>query len=434
MTLSAGTDPSALEMQTATTLQKRVAAGEVTWSQVLESNLARVAQREPVIQAFTWHDPIQVRQQLAAASSASPLPLTGVTVGIKDIIDTAQMPTAYGSKAYAGHQPATDADVVVKLKAAGALLMGKTVTTEFAHQHAGPTVNPHNFAHTPGGSSSGSAAAVADGMVMMALGSQTGGSTIRPAAFCGIVGFKPTYQRVSLQGVLPLSVSMDTIGLQARSMADVQLLASVLLGQARPADLSTPSKIRLAWYPGPEADQADADARQMLERAREVLSEQGVEFVTLNLAEKDFVRLGQANRVIMAYEAARQHQAIYRSHPTKLGESTVKMIESGLAMTEAQYRQELTHAAHCRALFSQAMQGVDAALTFSAPGQAPLKTTGTGLSTFNRAWTTTGVPCLTLPVGKGSLGLPLGVQFVADTQRDHQLLALGEIFEAMLGR
>ena len=418
-------------MQTATRVKARVAAGELTWAQALEAQLVRIAEREPAVHAFTWHDPQQVRQQLAAQAHTTALPLTGVTVAIKDIIDTAAMPTEYGSRAYAGHRPTLDAAVVAQLKAAGALIMGKTVTTEFAHQHAGPTVNPHNLAHTPGGSSSGSAAAVADGMVMMALGSQTGGSTIRPAAFCGIVGFKPTYGRVSLQGVLPLSGSMDTIGFHARSVADVQLLASVLLSPVDAA-VSHSEKIRLAWYPSPEIAEADHDARQALERARQVLSEQGVDFVTAELSPKDFAALGQSNRIIMAYEAARQHRAIYDRASDKLGDSTVKLIQSGLALTDSEYKRELAHAARCREAFSRAMQGIDALLTPSAPGQAPLKPAGTGLSTFNRAWTTIGAPCLTLPFGRGTLGLPLGVQFVSALNDDHRLLRLGATLEALL--
>jgi amidase len=169
-------------------------------SQILEEQLARIASREPLVRAWSWHDPKQVRDQLAALpADTSALPLAGITIGIKDIFDTHDMPTTYGSAAFANHRPERDAYAVAKLRAAGALIMGKTVTTEFAHQHAGPTTNPHALDRTPGGSSSGSAAAVADNMVTMALGSQTGGSTIRPAAYCGIIGFKPTHGKVSLE-------------------------------------------------------------------------------------------------------------------------------------------------------------------------------------------------------------------------------------------
>ena len=398
-------------------------------SQILEEQLARIAAREPLVRAWSWHDPQQVRDQFAALpKDTSHLPLAGITVGIKDIFDTSDMPTTYGSAAFANHRPQADATVVAKLRAAGALIMGKTVTTEFAHQHAGPTTNPHSVERTPGGSSSGSAAAVADEMVTMALGSQTGGSTIRPAAFCGIVGFKPTHGKVSLEGVGPLSVTMDTIGLMARSMTDMCLLSSVLLENH---DLvQAPATPRVAWYPSPEAPEADPDALRALERARDVLKAAGVQIVDIDLPAKDFLALGQSNRLIMAYDAARSYETVYRNKAADLGASTVTLIETGLLITDEQFKKELLHVEKCKALFAKAMFGVDAVLTLGAPGQAPLKSTGTGLSTFNRAWTTLGVPCITLPFGRGDAGLPLGVQFVGALGADSKLLALGTRFEA----
>lgn len=398
-------------------------------SQILEEQLARIAAREPLVRAWSWHDPQQVRDQFAALpKDTSHLPLAGITVGIKDIFDTSDMPTTYGSAAFANHRPQADATVVAKLRAAGALIMGKTVTTEFAHQHAGPTTNPHSVERTPGGSSSGSAAAVADEMVTMALGSQTGGSTIRPAAFCGIVGFKPTHGKVSLEGVGPLSVTMDTIGLMARSMTDMCLLSSVLLENH---DLvQAPATPRVGWYPSPEAPEADPDALRALERARDVLKAAGVQIVDIDLPAKDFLALGQSNRLIMAYDAARSYETVYRNKAADLGASTVTLIETGLLITDEQFKKELLHVEKCKALFAKAMFGVDAVLTLGAPGQAPLKSTGTGLSTFNRAWTTLGVPCITLPFGRGDAGLPLGVQFVGALGADSKLLALGTRFEA----
>jgi Asp-tRNA(Asn)/Glu-tRNA(Gln) amidotransferase A subunit family amidase len=401
----------------------------LTRSQILEEQLARIAAREPLVRAWSWHDPQQVRDQFAALpKDTSHLPLAGITVGIKDIFDTSDMPTTYGSAAFANHRPQADATVVAKLRAAGALIMGKTVTTEFAHQHAGPTTNPHSVERTPGGSSSGSAAAVADEMVTMALGSQTGGSTIRPAAFCGIVGFKPTHGKVSLEGVGPLSVTMDTIGLMARSMTDMCLLSSVLLENH---DLvQAPATPRVGWYPSPEALEADPDALRALERARDVLKAAGVQIVDIDLPAKDFLALGQSNRLIMAYDAARSYETVYRNKAADLGASTVTLIETGLLITDEQFKKELLHVEKCKALFAKAMVGVDAVLTLGAPGQAPLKSTGTGLSTFNRAWTTLGVPCITLPFGRGDAGLPLGVQFVGALGADSKLLALGTRFEA----
>lgn len=422
---------SDLYRYTVSELAGRIASGEIHQADILESQLARIAEREPHVRAWAWHDPAQVRQQLDALTAAQRrLPLAGVAIGIKDIIDTAQMPTAYGSEAYRGHRPAADASVIRSLQDAGAILMGKTVTTEFAHIHAGPTVNPHNFAHTPGGSSSGSAAAVADGMVAMALGSQTGGSTIRPAAFCGVVGFKPTYGRIGLEGVMPLSAAMDTMGLMARSVDDIMLLSSVLL-KSQQVNVSYTQSPVFAWYPGPEAEEADQDSARLLARAREQLKEQGAEFVAVDLPHAEFAAVGRANRMIMAYQAGRHHEGLYRSQPEKLGASTRKLIETGLAMTAAQFEEEIERVERTRELFQQAMRGIDALLTFSAPGEAPRVEEGTGASTFNRIWTTLGAPCLTLPAGLSVNGLPLGVQFVSSHGRDETLLQLGKRFESI---
>lgn len=423
-------DPTAPYALTVTETSARIARGELTHEQVLESQLSRIAAREPSVHAFKWHDADNARAQLADVKKRSEkLPLAGIAIGIKDIIDTADMPTEYGSAAFVGHRPAKDAAIVTQLKAAGAIMMGKTVTTEFASQFAGATVNPHNFAHTPGGSSSGSAAAVADGMVALALGTQTAGSTIRPAAYCGIVGFKATRGKISLEGVNPLASTLDTMGWFGRSVDDVKLLASVLLGASNATSKSAP--IRLGWYPGPQADEADADARQALDRAKEVLRANGIELVDFALPAKDIIALGESNRIIMNYEAGHYYEKLYREK-APLGGLTVAMIESGLQTTEAQFNAERAHAEHCRALFAQAVKGVDAVLTLASPGEAPLTQQGTGSPMFNRIWTTIGVPCLGLPFGKGDQGLPLAVQLVAAEGQDHALLDLGGKVESLL--
>lgn len=426
-------DPHALYAQTVTETSARIARGELTHAQVLESQLGRIAAREPSVHAFKWHDADHVRSQLAAVSSRSEkLPLAGIAIGIKDIIDTADMPTEYGSAAFVANRPVKDAAIVTQLKAAGALMMGKTVTTEFASQFAGATVNPHNFAHTPGGSSSGSAAAVADGMLGLALGTQTAGSTIRPAAYCGIVGFKATRGKISLEGVNPLSPTLDTMGWFGRSVDDVKLLASVLLGASNAVEKS--GMMRLGWYPGPEAAQADADAVHALERAKAVLRAQGVELVDVEvIPAKDMIALGESNRMIMSYEMSRFYEKLYRNK-APLGDLTVAMIEFGLQITAAQFEAQRAHAERCRQMFAQAAKGLDAVLTLASPGEAPLTQNGTGSPMFNRTWTSIGVPCLGLPFGKGKQGLPLAVQLVAAEGLDHQLLALGGKIESLLAK
>jgi Asp-tRNA(Asn)/Glu-tRNA(Gln) amidotransferase A subunit family amidase len=216
----------------------------------------------------------------------------------------------------------------------------------------------------------------------------------------------------------------------ARSVDDVALLSSVLLGH--PAQVvSTSQRFRIGWYPGPDAAEAEQDAHSHLERAREQLLAQGSDVVPIRLPHIDFAAVGRANRLIMAYEAARQHEALYRSHADLLGASTVKLIEFGLSLTPMQFDQACRQVTRCRVIFQDAMQGVDALLTFSAPGQAPLREAGTGASTFNRIWTTLGSPCLTLPAGKGADDLPIGLQLVAGHGRDYALLQLGKNFESI---
>lgn len=433
MTTISQADSAALYAEPVSKTSARVANGEITAEDVLESQLARIATRDPQVRAFAWHDADQARRQLASMSAAAARsPLAGVAIAVKDMIDTTEMPTQYGSAAYADHQPKQDAVVVAQLKAAGAIIMGKTVTTEFAYQVAGLTCNPHNLLHTPGGSSSGSAAAVADGMVGLALGTQTGGSTIRPSAYCGIVGFKPTLGKISLAGVKPLSSRMDTLGLHARSVADIKLLADVLLDQHK-QPLKNASTKRVAYFPGPQVNQANQDALLALGRARDQLREQGVEFVEIDLPEQEIAGLDEANRLIMAFEAGHYYEQLYRDC-APLGAGTIRLIETGLQITPAQFEAQLVHVARCRMLFAHAMQDVDALLTFSAPGEAPLKKEGTGSSTFNRAWTTIGAPCLTLPFGLGAVGLPLGIQLVAAENQDHELLDLGSVVERMLAK
>ena len=418
--------------QTATQVSRRIAAGEISAAALNAACLARIAARDGQVRAWAWHDPEQVRRQVAdLPADATGKPLYGIPVGVKDIIDTADMPTAYGSRAYANHRPAVDAVIVQRLKAAGAVIMGKTVSTEFAYMHPGPTTNPHHPLHTPGGSSSGSAAAVADAMVPLALGSQTGGSTIRPSAFCGIVGFKPTHGEVSLEGVLPLSPTMDTIGLHARSVADVALLYPVLLGRAIDA-ARIEGQLRVAWHPGPAEHEADSEAWRALESAREAMRAAGITFVDDPLPADELRAAGSANRRIMAYEAGRHHQAVLRATPELLGEPTRAMLASGLAMTRGEYEEALAIAAKARSSFIRGMSGIDALLTFSAPGEAPLATGGTGSSAFNRIWTTIGAPCLTLPHGRGARGLPTGVQLVCVNGQDARLLAIGERVESIL--
>jgi Asp-tRNA(Asn)/Glu-tRNA(Gln) amidotransferase A subunit family amidase len=401
--------------------------------------LDRIAQKEPSLGAWAYHDADLVLQQARAAEKLpAESPLLGVLIGIKDIFDTADMPTAYGSALYAGHRPTRDAEVVARLRSAGALIAGKTVTTEFAYAYPGKTVNPHNALHTPGGSSSGSAAAVAAGMVPIALGSQTGGSTIRPSAYCGIVGFKPTHGLVPTAGMRPLAPSMDTVGIHARTMSDVSLVFPVLCGVGAVKPF-VPKAIRIAYFPGPHSDEADDDSRRSLEAARDALRAAGYSVEPIILPADDFGLLNEAQRLIMAYEAASTLRKEHEHHRNALSEAMVSLLDGGEKISVGDYQKALTLAARWRHTFASLLGDERVLMTFSAPGEAPLLSTGTGSSVFNRAWTLMGLPCLTMPFGRGTkAGLPLGIQFVGSPHRDGMLLAcaarIEKVFEPFNSR
>jgi amidase len=341
------------------------------------------------------------------------------------------MPTAYGAALYRGHRPSGDAALVTRLRRAGAIILGKTVTTEFAYAAPGPTRNPHDAAHTPGGSSSGSAAAVAAGMAAIAVSSQTGGSTIRPAAFCGVVGFKPTHGLIDSSGMKPLAPSSDTVGLHARNVADIALAFAVLADGAVPARVGSP--VRIAWFPGPHAAEASPAAIAALEQVRGTLEQHGMQFAPPDIAPADVARLGECNRLIMAVEGAHSLEPEYRLHRTQLAAPTQDLIETGRAVSVERYREALEFVERHRIMFEAAMTrgSFDALLSFSAPGVAPLVADGLGNSLFNRPWSMLGAPCLSLPCGF-SAGLPLGVQLVARRGADLALLELARRVERLL--
>lgn len=435
--VSAGVPRTRPDWRQAVDIVAAIDDGEASPESVMEECVERISKREPAVKAWAWHDAAGARRAAGALQPrTSAQPLYGVPVGIKDIIDTADMPTSYGSALYKGHRPVTDAAVVSRLRDAGAIILGKTTTTEFAYVHPAATCNPHDLQHTPGGSSSGSAAAVADGMVPVALGSQTGGSTIRPSAYCGVVGFKPSFSAVAMDGIRPLAPSMDTIGIHARSVADVALVYPVLAGlQTGSSHPGKPRRepLRIGLYPGPHADEADADAREALELAAGRMRTKGMTVRPAELPLDLFTGLSAANRTIMAYEGARVADADYRRGRDLLGPSTLALIEAGRSINDADYDSARELAATCRQIFAEKMLHFDVLLSFSAPGEAPLQREGTGPSTFNRAWTTIGAPCLVLPFGCGKSGvLPLGIQLIGACGGDQALLESGSLVEKAL--
>lgn len=344
--------------------------------------------------------------------------LHGVPVGIKDVIDTFDYPTQYNSPIYDDYQPKADAACVALLRRAGCVILGKTVTTEFANIQPAQTRNPWNLEHTPGGSSSGSAAAVADRMVPLSLGTQTAGSTIRPASYCGTFAIKPSFGSVSRTGVKPLAESLDTIGLFARSPDDLEAATEILTGRLPAASVDGPPRVGFCrtanWDKLDHAMQGALVAfTQSLERAGATVKD--VEIATLDQLSAD-------HSTIMGFESARALAWEYAAFPDKLSPALFQRLQAGWAVSRDQYDAVRSNAGRGREALRELFQTFDFLVTPSASGAAPLLAT-TGDSLFNRAWTLLGNPCLALPLKRAPNGLPLGVQLVGALENDMALIA-----------
>lgn len=389
-------------------------------AQRVEDEIATVAAREPVVRAWVRRHPDDVLRACVADAPAGPL--HGFTVGVKDVIDTVELPTQCNSPIWAGRVAEADASAVALVRAAGAVVTGKTVTTEFAYFTPGPTTNPHDPERTPGGSSSGSAAAVAAQMVRVAFGTQTGGSIIRPGSFCGVVAFKPTFDAAPFHGVHPLAASLDTLGWYARTIDDVELVLSVLTAQAGTAAL--PPAPRIGLYRTHDESRAEPGTIAELERVAAALDAAGAEVVELD-PFPSFAGLGAAHGVIMAAEACRAMAWERLTHPELVSAQLTKLIATGAAVTGQEYADAQRQAVAGRATLHETFgtDRFDALLTPAAPGEAPLGLTTTGSAVFNRVWTMLRVPCVTLPAATGPHGLPVGVQLVGARWADRELLA-----------
>jgi Asp-tRNA(Asn)/Glu-tRNA(Gln) amidotransferase A subunit family amidase len=420
--------PALLNTLDAWTLAKQLARRELTAVDLVRACLDRIAEREPEIHAFAHLDPdAALAQARALDAGALRGPLHGLPLGVKDLFDTADLPTAYGSAVYTGHRPAADAAAVALCREAGALVLGKTVTTEFAYFHPGPTRNPANPAHTPGGSSSGSAAAVADHMLPLALGTQTAGSIIRPAAYCGVVGYKPSLGRVSRAGVKSLSESMDVVGGFGRNVRDVALLGSVLTGDARllaGLDLADAAP-RIGLCPTPQGLQADADTQRIWDQAVRALAPEapGLADLALPSALPDLVALHKA---VMAFEMARALSHERLNFGDRLSERLRGLLDEGLLIAGSAHAANLARTAAARREIDALFDGADVLLAPSAAGEAPAGIAATGDPLFCRGWTLLGLPCVHLPCGLGSHGLPIGLQVVGRFGDDHRLLAAAD--------
>ena len=428
---------------------RRIRAGDITAEELVASCLERIEQREPSLRAWTFLDPelalaqaraLDARQRNGRALGR----LHGLPVGVKDIIDTCDMPTECGSPALAGRRPTHDATVVSRLREQGAVILGKTVTTEFATYRPGKTCNPHDAARTPGGSSSGSAAAVAADMVALAVGSQTNGSVVRPAAFCGVVGYKPSFGYISRAGVLLTSRRLDQVGVFARCVADAIMLVEALVGQdpadsstrpvarpwlAQPAAAAQPTP-RLAFVRTPVWQQADAEVHEGFAALCRSLGGS----VSEQALPGAFDAAIDHHRVMMETDIAYNLGAIAERAPDAVSASLRGQIERGrTAYTSYDYLAAVESVVPLNKSLEPLFAEFDAILTPAAPGAAPLGLESTGNPAFCTIWTLLGLPAVSLPLLRSGDGMPIGVQLVGRYGDDARLLRTASWLQGAVG-
>jgi Asp-tRNA(Asn)/Glu-tRNA(Gln) amidotransferase A subunit family amidase len=413
-------------------LSRAVANGETTPLEIVRALLARIEARDGNLQAWAYvgreqaeRAAVEAGREIAAGKPRGPL--HGIPFGIKDIFDTADMPTGWGSPLYSARIPDADAALVSRLKEAGAIALGKTHTTGFAYFDPAPTRNPHNPDHTPGGSSSGSAVAVAAGMVPFALGSQTLGSVLRPASFCGVVGLKPTFDALPLNGVLPFAPTLDHAGLFTRTVEEMAWLWAAITGERE-----HPAAVRLLARPrwpieGEVAPEMAAGFDEALAR----LARAGCEIHELSLPAS-FPRLPEANMTVFRYEGAQIHKQRLRQYGSKIGEKLALLVEEGLRIDRGLYEQSLEHLAQARREYAELTERFPVWVTPSALGAAPKGISSTGDPRANAPFTALGVPTISIPFARDSSGLPLGLQLAAARGRDRALLATALACEQFL--
>jgi aspartyl-tRNA(Asn)/glutamyl-tRNA(Gln) amidotransferase subunit A len=417
---------------------KRLSAVEL-----MQSCLDQIDRREPVVKAWVT---IDREAALASAKEAdaelarkgsTPGPLHGIPIGIKDIFDVAGMPTTGGTEAYPLRVASKDATSVAQLKAAGAIVTGKTVTTAFAMGDAGPTTNPWNSAHTPGGSSSGSAAAVADRMCLAALGTQTAGSVIRPCSYNGLAGIKPTYAGVDIDGVIPLSWQLDHVGALTRNLEDAQLLwqllkSSRLSGAEHQSAPETAKPQRLWRARGLFESEASAAMNHAMEEHCQQLKSQGIEIVERDFPES-FADILNNHRIIMATEAAASHHDNFRQRQSLYPPNIKSLIEAGQQISAVEYSLALQHRKLAITDMNYALRDVDGLLSPAAVDSAPAGLSHTGDRTFNAPSSYLGLPVVTYPVALDQKGLPLGLQIMAGSHNEDALLRTGIYCERIAG-
>ncbi len=424
-----------LESLSATQAIKALSKREIKATDLLLSCLDRIGQKESLVKAWTSlgkENALSRAKQLDKGAFQGIL--HGLPIGIKDLYDTYDLPTAYGSPIYANHYPVADAVSVALMRQAGGIILGKTVTTEFATFKSGVTTNPHHAKHTPGGSSSGSAAAVADFMVPLATGSQTAGSIIRPASFCGVIGFKPSYGKVSIAGIKSLSVTLDTMGCFGRTIEDVGLGVAAMSGDHRLAKievLHNKPKIAICKTSNWSAAQKEAaTALAVARHAAESISKGTVDDFKL---PKACDGLTQAQSRIMLSEMSRSFLFERVHYAKKLSPQLSKQLCEGAEISYEQYTKDIQLAIRAKASLAELFSNeIDILITPSAAGEAPNIKDGTGDPIFCRAWTLLGLPCININVANGPNGLPVGIQLIAGPGKDHFLLSAARAFALAL--
>ena len=407
-----------------TEIAAKIAAGEATCESVTRDCLERIVERDSTVKAWVNFDPdLALIQARALDHDQRRGPLRGVPIGVKDIIDTFDMPTEMGSPIYRGYRPPVDAACVALLRRAGAVILGKTATCELAGMAPSATTNPHNAAYTPGGSSSGSAAAVADDMVPAALGTQTGGSVLRPSSFCGVFGYKPTYNTFNKAGVKPAAESIDTIGWIARSIDDIELLTAVFCMQEPkpPGSLGAAPRIGLCrteiW------NTAQPETKAAVEEAATALGKAGAMIREIDLPEAFTGLHALARGTINHYERAACMAFEWDRHREALSPQMRRYIESGQKTSRADYLAAWRRVEQCRALLPKVFEETDVLLTPCVPGEAPRGLAFTGDASMQAMWTVLHTPSMTLPTHRGPNNLPVGIQLIAQRYDDDRLFA-----------
>jgi Asp-tRNA(Asn)/Glu-tRNA(Gln) amidotransferase A subunit family amidase len=426
------TGPGGLNLLSAAEAAARLASGAATSVRLVEDCLARIAAREPDVRAWAHLDREAALAQ-ARARDREPRrsALHGVPVGIKDIFDTCDMPTAYGSAVYRGHRPANDSACVALLRLAGAVILGKCVTTEFASPVPIGTRNPHDLARSPGVSSSGSAAAIADYMVPLAVGSQTGGSTILPAAFCGVVGYKASLAGLDRGGIRHLRPTLDTLGLFARSLADIALMRAAMTGVPRSAAHEA-DRIRIGVCRTLNWKEAQPETVAALETAARALAAAGATVAEVELPTA-FAGIEDSFRAITAVEGGRAMADEIRDHLPTMNHWLRESAAAAQRVDAARYEAAQVHAVACRRALAEVFERFDVLATPSACGEAPADLVSVSNSAFNRVWTLMHGPSLTIPAFAGPNGMPVGLQIVGPVGSDDRLIALAQWIWDRLG-